>query len=358
MNRLSVMVAALGLAALTGGALQTNAAQTPPRVTLIGDSVATSLDYTQTARVILAEGIDLRLELAPCRRVGQSSCPYHGGRPATVIDLVPTLAVELGQTVVIAVGYNDYESAYAEDIEDALIALRKAGVTHVIWLTLHEQRPAYAAMNDQIRAAASRHPELTVADWQVYARSHPDWFQDDGIHLQRAGAEAMATLVHNSLVTLGIPLPTVTVRVAGVTIAASRLPDGVVGRPYSVALRVRGGTRPFRWVRTGGRLVPGLRLAADGRLRGVPTAAGSFSFLIRVTDANSVSATRRIVLRIRKASASSRAVATPGSATRRDRQVEAVRLPHRPRPRRAAGRRARFLAPRCRGPQLPRRRAQ
>ncbi len=300
MNRLSAAVAALGAAALMGGALQTSAAETLPRVTMIGDSVATALEYTQTARAILSDGVDLRLQLAPCRRVGQASCPYLGARPATVIDLVPVLGQELGQTVVIAVGYNDYESAYTGDIEDALAALRKAGVTRVIWLTLHEQLPVYAAMNDLIRAAASRHPEVTVADWQVYARSHPDWFQGDGIHLQQAGAEGMATLVHNTLVTLGIPVPTASVRVAGVAIAASRLPDGIIGRSYSVALRARGGTRPFRWVRKGGRLAPGLRLTADGRLRGVPTAAGSFSFLVRVIDADRASATHRLVLRIRK----------------------------------------------------------
>ena len=270
---------------------------------MIGDSVATSLAYTPDARAILAAGVDLRLELAPCRRVGQASCSYLGVRPPSVIDLVPTLGSALGQTVIIAVGYNDFEPAYAGDIEDALAALHKAGVTHVLWLTLHEARPSYASMNDAIDAAAIHHPELTVVDWQLYSRSHPDWFQDDGIHLQAAGAVAMATLVHNSLVTLGIPLATPPVQtVKGLSIVTSRLPAGVVGRPYVARLVARGGTRPLRWTRARRPLPRGLRLRLDGQISGVPTRSGTFTALISVTDARGARARRMIALTVRKAS--------------------------------------------------------
>ena len=264
---------------------------------MIGDSVATSLEYTQTARAILAEGVDLRLELAPCRRVSQTSCPYDGARPLTVIDLVPTLGDTLGQTVVVAVGYNDYESAYAGDIEDALAALSKAGATRVLWLTLHEERPSYATMNDAIHAAATRHPELTVVDWQVYSRSHPDWFQPDGIHMRTDGAVAMATLVHNALVELGIPIAIQPA--TALSIVASRLPGGVVGRPYVARLVARGGTEPFRWTRVRGTLPRGLRLEADGRINGIPKQGGTFAIVVRVTDAQRAKATRTIPLRVR-----------------------------------------------------------
>lgn len=300
MNRLSVMAAALGLAALVGGALQTNAAEAPPRVTMIGDSVATSIAYTSDARAILAAGIDLKLEVAPCRRVGQESCSYDGVRPPTVIDLVLTLGDALGQTVIVAVGYNDFEPAYAGNLEDALAALRKAGVTRVLWLTLHESRPAYASMNDAIQAAAAHHPELTVVDWQVYSRSHPDWVQPDGIHLTGDGAVAMATLVHNTLVQLGIPVATQPADALSVRV--SRLRDGVVGQPYSARLSARGGTQPFRWSRVRGTLPGGLRLRSDGRVSGVPRQTGTFTVAVRVTDAQKASATRTVILRVRSGS--------------------------------------------------------
>jgi hypothetical protein len=294
--RRSILVGALlGLAACTvAGALSAQATivQAPPRVTIIGDSVASSLDYVPAARAILAAGIDLKLELAPCRRVGQASCPYLGSRPPTVLDLVPTLGNALGQTVIVAVGYNDFEQAYAGDMEDALAALRKVGVQHVLWLTLHEVRPDYAAMNVSIHAAATHHPELTVVDWQAAARAHPAWFQPEGIHLTAAGAIAMATLVHDKLVTLGIPLPPP-------TIATERLPDATVAHRYDVALNAHGGVPPRRWKLMAGRLPRGLRLLANGRVVGVPRRVGTFSMTVQVTDAQQTSATRRVSLLVR-----------------------------------------------------------
>ena len=47
-----------------------------------------------------------------------------------------------------------------------------------------------------------------------------------------------------------------------------------------------------------GRRSPGLRLTATGRLTGTPTAAGRFTFVVRVTDSARTSATRRLVVRI------------------------------------------------------------
>jgi hypothetical protein len=59
---------------------------------------------------------------------------------------------------------------------------------------------------EQIAAAAQRHPDLVVVDWDAYARDHPEWFAEDAVHLASGGPEAMATLFHDALVRLGIPL--------------------------------------------------------------------------------------------------------------------------------------------------------
>ena len=98
-------------------------------------------------------------------------------------------------------------TTFAATVETVLNALEKAGVDHVLWLTLRAERQSYLHMNDLVRAAAARHPELTVVDWNLYSRSHPDWFQPDGLHLTDAGAIAMATLVHRSLDDLGLVAP-------------------------------------------------------------------------------------------------------------------------------------------------------
>jgi len=76
---------------------------------------------------------------------------------------------------------------------------RPRACSTVWWLTLRAAHHGYVNMNDDIEAAAKQHPELTVVDWNVYSRSHPDWFQDDGLHLLHSGADAMATLIHQTL---------------------------------------------------------------------------------------------------------------------------------------------------------------
>ncbi|MEV6814730.1 putative Ig domain-containing protein [Micromonospora sp. NPDC051296] len=76
-------------------------------------------------------------------------------------------------------------------------------------------------------------------------------------------------------------------------------PAGEVGAGYRVALTVAGGTAPFAWSVSAGALPAGLTLdPASGLLSGTPTAAGSFSFTIRVTDASGFSDTRPATLAI------------------------------------------------------------
>jgi hypothetical protein len=212
-----------------------------------------------------------------------------------VIELVPSLGAGIGGTVVIAVGYNDFETTYPDNIERALQVLEAAGVKRVLWLTLRAASHQYLSMNDAIVAAAERHPELTVVDWNVYARSHPDWFQDDGLHLGYGGAVGMATLIHKKLVDAGVVQATA----ARLAIATAKLPAARVGKPYLVRLRATGGTKPVRWSRLTGSLPAGLRLLLDGRVTGTPKTAGTKTAIVRATDAAGRRVSRRIALVVR-----------------------------------------------------------
>lgn len=269
-----------------------------PRVTLIGDSAATAIGQFVQAQRILARGVDLRLELAPCRRVDRESCPHDGARPPTVIELVRTRGAALGPTVIVSVGYNDDEDAYAQDVETALAALRRAGVEHVLWTTLRAVRHPYLTMNDAIQGAAARHPELTVVDWNRYSRSHPDWFQPDGLHLGYDGAIAMATLFRSALVELGIPRAPARSAVRPLAVVTARLPAAVSGRPYAALLKAHGGRPPYRWTSTAP-FPPWLRLTREGRLAGtVGAAPGLLTVSVRVSDAAGRSTGRRLRLRV------------------------------------------------------------
>lgn len=69
-------------------------------------------------------------------------------------------------------------------------------------------------------------------------------------------------------------------------VANSQLLDGRTGQPYADQLSATGGQPPFTWdlVVDGGSPPAGVMLLADGGVRGAPSAAGSVSFFVNVTD--------------------------------------------------------------------------
>lgn len=262
-------------------------------VTLIGDSVADAVANTNDAVAMVRQGVDLDLEVSACRRVDDVSCPHDDGtRPPTVVQLAKQMGSQLGDNVVVSVGYNDAEDHYAQNIENALDAFKAAGVKHVWWLTLRAARHPYLNMNDDIAAAAKQHPEMTVVDWNVYSRSHPDWFQDDGIHLVNDGAIAMATLIHRALLDAGVAAKPVRV-------ATTALPAAREHRAYRTRLAATSGSTPYRWALLA-RAPRGLHLEADGRIVGTPLVKpGAYTLSVRVKDAAGSFATRKLLLRIK-----------------------------------------------------------
>jgi plastocyanin len=76
---------------------------------------------------------------------------------------------------------------------------------------------------------------------------------------------------------------TVTV-VAPLKITTSLLPAAKVGTHYSTTLAASGGAPPYRWKITLGSLPAGLTLSRAGSISGTPTAKGTSSFHVRVSD--------------------------------------------------------------------------
>ena len=85
--------------------------------------------------------------------------------------------------------------------------------------------------------------------------------------------------------------PVLTIAVAG------SLAPGKVGVPYVQLLPVTatGGTPPYQWSLANGSAVPWMNFDPNGpTVSGTPTAAGTFSFTVQVTDANQQTATRAL----------------------------------------------------------------
>ncbi len=291
-----VLVAALAAAG-------TSRSASPPRITVIGDSIMSGVDWNATPSAILRQGLDVQMEVGICRRIEGESCPFDGGEVPTLVDLVPELGSSIAKTVVVEVGYNDPADVFAGEVDDALQVLFQAGVTRVLWVNMREAQGQYPAMNAELVAAAERYPQVTVIDWNSYSNGHPDWFQTDGMHLLESGGEGLATLLHDAVTQLvltpaaPVPLFPVPAPVAPpLVLPASVLPSARVGRYYAARLPAAGGTAPYRWRVTSGPLPRGLHLLADGTLAGTPRRAGRLALTFRATDALGQIATRDVVL--------------------------------------------------------------
>lgn len=91
-----------------------------------------------------------------------------------------------------------------------------------------------------------------------------------------------------------------TVEIASsLTITTTTLPDGELNAEYSERLERAGGAAPISWSVIDGTLPPGLSLDAEtGELTGTPTTAGTYTFTIRATDDNGITATRHLSLTV------------------------------------------------------------
>jgi len=80
----------------------------------------------------------------------------------------------------------------------------------------------------------------------------------------------------------------------------SPLPNGTTNAAYTATtIQAAGGSGTgYAWITSGGQLPAGMSLTAAGVLTGVPTAAGSFTFTVRVTDSLGATATKEFTLAI------------------------------------------------------------
>lgn len=92
---------------------------------------------------------------------------------------------------------------------------------------------------------------------------------------------------------------TLTASAPTISLAPSTLSAATVGIAYSQSATASGGTAPYTYAVSAGALPAGLSLSAStGMLSGTPTAAGTFGFTVRGTDASGYSGTRSYSLTV------------------------------------------------------------
>ena len=103
---------------------------------------------------------------------------------------------KLGSTVVIELGTNCYFSqATGQEIIDYL-----GKDTKIYWVTVYgKYLQDQERTNGVIRQLAKDNKNVEVIAWDALGAENPDWFYNDGIHLNGAGRSAYAKMICNAL---------------------------------------------------------------------------------------------------------------------------------------------------------------
>jgi len=228
---LGVGAAALGLGDVDRAAQVGRTAERlgpPVRALVLGDSALASLRWA-TGAANAVTGFEHTLDLETCRRLFTLSCPGRTGAPPPTA--YEALAAHGGayDTLVLAVGYNEFPAYMAESFVRVVERARSLGYRRIVWWTLRNRGPSTnAGRNDRtVRdlVAGGGYDDVVIADWARYSSSHPEWFVADGVHHQLVGAYAAADYLSRKLAAVeGRPCP-LPVRPGAATPAVCPDPD-------------------------------------------------------------------------------------------------------------------------------------
>jgi peptidoglycan/LPS O-acetylase OafA/YrhL len=153
----------------------------PPSVTMIGDSVLLGAEGAIAAKL----ENDLVIDATVSRQF------KHADDVAAVLASTG----DLGDVVVLHLGTNGAFSG--ETFDEVMTYL--ADVDRVIVFNAKVPRRWESNVNGTIASGADRWPDVEIVDWNTIAGSHPEWFNDDLVHLNRTGMVAYADLLNQTI---------------------------------------------------------------------------------------------------------------------------------------------------------------
>ena len=116
--------------------------------------------------------------------------------------------------IVVQAGYHGRAPTFERELKEFVDAARHTGA-RVVLLTLKESlrypaagtqgtRSVYTTFNEMIRRmhAAGALGDITIADWNLFSYSHPEWFRADGIHTNIAGTVALGWFISMTVATM------------------------------------------------------------------------------------------------------------------------------------------------------------
>ncbi len=106
-----------------------------------------------------------------------------------------------GRAPVVIIHLGDNGFVPPGDLSRTLDALR--GEARVVLVTAKVPRDWQDAADRVLRQAASRYPNVSLADWQAEAQQHDEWFVSDGVHLTSAGIAAFGACIASAVTQSG-----------------------------------------------------------------------------------------------------------------------------------------------------------
>ncbi len=151
------------------------------RVTMVGDSVMLG-----AVPSLMDEMPDSIIDAQESRQVVEA------------VDILKDLESQdkLGGTVVIELGINSYfAESKGQEIIDYLGKDRK-----IYWVTVYgKYLQDQTKINDVIADLAKQNDNVEVIRWDQEGEKHPEWFYNDGIHLNGEGRVGFAQVISSAL---------------------------------------------------------------------------------------------------------------------------------------------------------------
>jgi len=150
--------------------------------------------------VVNAIGDSVMLDAAPALHAAIPTIDIDAAVSRSAVRGPPLFASiaasgRMGPAIVMGLAVNG--GVTAERIDQVLMI---AGGRRVVMITGHcPHCRSLAEQNATIRATCRPARRCFVADWDVLADKHPEWFAADGVHMGDAGALAYARLVRSLL---------------------------------------------------------------------------------------------------------------------------------------------------------------
>lgn len=154
-------------------------------------------DEESTMDSVVAIGDSVMLGASPSIQERIPGCVVDASESRQVVqvgEVIQELEQKgaLGDTVIIGLGTNgSFSMESGQSVIDQLGSERT-----IYWITAYGQHLQWQdSSNEMIARLAEQNDNVQVIDWAEQASSHPEWFYDDGIHLNSAGQEAYAEMI-------------------------------------------------------------------------------------------------------------------------------------------------------------------